>query len=44
MRVELRVEEDEHEYSVIIESDRSVDRARLLSIAQQAMTQLTETR
>lgn len=40
MRVELRVETDEHEYEIAIACDRSVTPGNMCYTAQQAMTRL----
>jgi hypothetical protein len=40
MRVELRLEEDEHEYAILIECDQRVTPSVAISTAQQALAKL----
>lgn len=41
VRVELRVEDNEHEYVITVECDQSVQPGRALSVALSAMNSLT---
>jgi hypothetical protein len=40
VRVELRLERDEHEYAILIEADESVGPSSVMSIARRAIDQL----